>query len=191
MVLQLEQEARRNVENDATVAGLKALDDKDSLAATLTGGLKRKLENMQAGDDLMLKNIEKEASQPDKVARKEKQERKQEEEEEGGGRKANKGPASIKLPNVDIDDVIAVIRRDRKRQMHALAISLARVSLLRKKEFAPDSLLKLTSSDRPRGGANRRSPGPPQTNRALRPNTNCTWQQLRSCWRKRQSSRLR
>ncbi|EKX43412.1 hypothetical protein GUITHDRAFT_140463 [Guillardia theta CCMP2712] len=154
MVRQLEQEARRNVENDATVAGLKALDDKDSLAATLTGGLKRKLENMQAGDDLMLKNIEKEASQPDKVARKEKQERKQEAEEGG---KATKGQASIKLPNVDIDDVIAVIRRDRKRQMQALAISLARVSLLRKKELAPDSLLKLTSSDRPRGGANRRS----------------------------------
>uniref|UniRef100_A0A7S4P359 Uncharacterized protein n=1 Tax=Guillardia theta TaxID=55529 RepID=A0A7S4P359_GUITH len=130
MVRQLEQEARRNVENDATVAGLKALDDKDSLAATLTGGLKRKLENMQAGDDLMLKNIEKEASQPDKVARKEKQERKQEAEEGG---KATKGQASIKLPNVDIDDVIAVIRRDRKRQMQALAISLARVSLLRKK----------------------------------------------------------
>eukprot|EP00960_Hanusia_phi_P072464 767792-Hanusia_phi.AAC.1 len=132
MVRQLEEEARRNVEDDATVAGLKALDDKDSLAATLTGGLKRKLEDMQAGDNLMLKSIEKEASAPDRMVK-----TAQKEKVEGG---VKKDVASIKLPDVDINDVIAVIRRDRKRQMHALAISLARVSLLRKKELHPDVL---------------------------------------------------
>jgi len=48
MVAEMEREARKDVENDATSAGLKALNSKDSLAATLTGGLKSKIEDMNA-----------------------------------------------------------------------------------------------------------------------------------------------
>ena len=47
------------MENDATNAGLAALYDKhNSLAMSLTGGLKRDLTNMKAGDDELLKRIE-------------------------------------------------------------------------------------------------------------------------------------
>jgi hypothetical protein len=58
-VLALEREARKDVENDATNAGLEALQHaKSSLTASLTGGLKRDLQNMKAGDDELLKHIE-------------------------------------------------------------------------------------------------------------------------------------
>jgi hypothetical protein len=44
-VLALENEARKDVENDATNAGLEALQhSKSSLTASLTGGLKRDLQ---------------------------------------------------------------------------------------------------------------------------------------------------
>lgn len=85
MVRQLEAEAKQDVESDVTVAGadsfrcapaapcplltsqilppgLKRLSARDSLAATLTGGLKRQLENMQHGDASLLKNIEAKAT---------------------------------------------------------------------------------------------------------------------------------
>lgn len=58
-VLELEKEAKKDVENDATNAGLAALQNsKSGLTASLTGGLKRDLQNMKEGDDALLKHIE-------------------------------------------------------------------------------------------------------------------------------------
>jgi len=53
-VKELEREASKDVEDDATKAGLKALGSRNSLVATLTGGLKRKLKNMQLGDNALM-----------------------------------------------------------------------------------------------------------------------------------------
>jgi hypothetical protein len=66
-VLALEREARKDVEDDATNAGLEALQHaKSSLTASLTGGLKRDLQNMKAGDDALLKHIESVGTKPTK-----------------------------------------------------------------------------------------------------------------------------
>jgi hypothetical protein len=143
-VEQMEREARRDVEDDATNAGLKALGSKDSLAATLTGGLKKQLENMDTGDHELMARIEAKvegkstkgaakaaakvavAAKAAKVAAAAKQVAAKA-ASGARGRTANRQPPKPVLRNV-----VSAVQRDRKHEMMSMSKALARVSLLRK-----------------------------------------------------------
>ena len=148
MVRQLEQEARRDVVHDATVAGLKALTSKDSLAATLTGGLIKQVEQVNAGDDKLLAQIESDSASKGKgkgkgkhavaarrtaakqaVAKKATAAAAAQHGPAPGahGRSANRVP-----PQPVMGNVVAAVKRDRQHEMRSMSKALARVALLRK-----------------------------------------------------------
>ena len=132
MVRELGDLARRDVENDATNAGLKALSSHGSLAATLTGGLKRDLQNMNEGDDLLLARIENSVSSKSgkSSVSTETQTRKTAPES-----KIESTPTAPK-PAVTITAVQAAVKRDRAAQMHELQLTLSRIKELKEKLVA-------------------------------------------------------
>jgi len=156
MVLQLEQEARRDVVNDATSAGLKALTNKDSLAATLTGGLKKQIEQVNSGDKALLARIEADSAGKSKgagagkhaaAAAKGAAEKRVAAKHVAAKQVARKaaaaahGPAPgahgrtahrVVPPRPVMGSVVAAVKRDREHEMHSMSKALARVALLRK-----------------------------------------------------------
>jgi len=141
-VAELEREARKDVENDATSAGLKALSSKDSLAATLTGGLKTKIEDMNAGDKALMNKImaqtEGKSGASAKVSAIQAVAKKAASAAAvklsvakaapgAHGRDANRQPPTPVMKNV-----VAAVMRDRKSEMLDMSKALARVALLKK-----------------------------------------------------------
>ena len=136
MVAWLNKEARKNVEDDTTKAGLKALDNKDSLAATLTGGLKKTVEEMNAGDTALLHEIIAKASKGTRrKASPAKAKAKKAVSVKAAKLKAGaRGRAAGRFPPVPVmKNVVAVVMRDRKHEMASMSKALARVELLRKR----------------------------------------------------------
>jgi hypothetical protein len=150
MVRQLEQEARRDVVHDATVAGLKALTSKDSLAATLTGGLIKQVEQVNAGDDKLLAQIESDSAGKGKGKGKGKHAvaaRWTAAKQAVAKRAAAAAAAAVKHgpapgargrsatrvpPQPVMGNVVAAVKRDRQHEMRSMSKALARVALLRK-----------------------------------------------------------
>ena len=146
MVAELEKEARHDVEDDATKAGLKALNSKDSLAATLTGGLKTRIEDVDEGDGALLKKImAKSGAKPSadtasakksKAAKKSAKKAVAAKEAASRNPKGSRGRAFNRAdhlpPKPVISNVVAAVMRDRKREMMSMSKALARVALLRK-----------------------------------------------------------
>ncbi|MGB1597691.1 MAG: hypothetical protein ACPIOQ_33355, partial [Promethearchaeia archaeon] len=111
--------------DDATRAGLKALGSKDSLAATVTGGLKSTVERAAAGDSALLHRIEsasKTAAALAAPAAKDVPGARGRDEDRGG---AAKPPVPV------MQNVVAAVQRDRQSQMRSMSKELARVALLR------------------------------------------------------------
>jgi hypothetical protein len=130
MVQELGDLARRDVENDATNAGLKALSSHGSLAATLTGGLKRDLQNMNEGDDLLLARIEDSVSSK---SGKSSNVKTTGHATESASTNRTESPSTSQKPAVSITAVQAAVKRDRVAQMHELQLTLARIKELREK----------------------------------------------------------
>jgi len=141
MVAEMEREARKDVENDATSAGLKALNSKDSLAATLTGGLKSKIEDMNAGDKaLMDKIMSRTEGKSGAVAKASAIQAMAKKAAAAAalklplakavrgihGRDANQPPLPV------MRTVVAAVMRDRKHEMLEMSKALARVAVLKK-----------------------------------------------------------
>mmetsp|Transcript_27724 Transcript_27724/g.44610 ORF Transcript_27724/g.44610 Transcript_27724/m.44610 type:complete len:477 (+) Transcript_27724:1-1431(+) len=141
MVAEMEREARKDVENDATSAGLKALNSKDSLAATLTGGLKSKIEDMNAGDKaLMDKIMSRTQGKSGAVAKASAIQAMAKKAAAAAtlklpvakavrrvhGRDANQPPLPV------MRTVVAAVMRDRKHEMLDMSKALARVAVLKK-----------------------------------------------------------
>jgi hypothetical protein len=141
MVRELGDLARRDVENDATNAGLKALSSHGSLAATLTGGLKRDLQNMNEGDDLLLARIESSVSpksgtpKPSDATKttSSKTASKEEKANSTAEKSATQTEGSKSKPAVSINAVQDAVKRDRATQMHELQLTLSRIKELKEK----------------------------------------------------------
>lgn len=129
MVRQLEAEAKQDVESDVTVAGLKRLSARDSLAATLTGGLKRQLENMQHGDASLLKNIEAKATKGAKAKVKMAATKKA---VAAATAAKHDQPGSAGEQHVAMITVTQAVERDRIHEMHEMRGELEKVAQLQK-----------------------------------------------------------
>jgi hypothetical protein len=138
MVRELGDLARRDVENDATNAGLKALSSHGSLAATLTGGLKRDLQNMNEGDDLLLARIESSVSPKSgtpKASAKPTSSKSTSKEatSPAATNSTAKSASGTAKPAVSINAVQDAVKRDRATQMHELQLTLSRIKELKEK----------------------------------------------------------
>ena len=145
MVEEMEAEARKDVDDDATKAGLKALSSTNTLAATVTGGLKKQLENMNKGDSELLKKIDaqigvKTASSSSKAAAKKAVAAKAALAKTKPAKlpPGNRGRDAHRLtpPKPVMSNVVAAVMRDRKHEMMRMSKALARVALLRKQVAA-------------------------------------------------------